>query len=119
VQIDEPYLQARPGAGARTVWRRSIADARAHPLLSGRKTKRVNTRSTGSRHQTRSPPSRFRLMMRPCELTREHANAPASTLNPKVAGSIPRFLSQPPAMRHARQAITDYWATNASGCSKR
>src|SRR5438874_11747580 len=41
------------------------------------------------RHRARSLQNRFRSMMRPCELTREHTNPAASTFNPKVAGSIP------------------------------
>jgi hypothetical protein len=58
-------------------------------VLSDWGTRWVNSRSTGFRHQTRSQQKRFHAVMPLCELTREHANPAGSTLNPKVAGSIP------------------------------
>jgi hypothetical protein len=67
----------------------SIPTLASGSVLSEWETKWVNKRSTGLRNQAGSQQKRFRSVLPPCKRTREYANPAGSTLNPKVAGSIP------------------------------
>jgi hypothetical protein len=72
-------------------------------VLSNSETKQVNNRSTTFRKRARTPQTRIRSVMLPCEFTREHANPAGSTLNPKVEGSNPsRPIPTKPFLRPQR-----------------